>query len=192
MTIQRLNSFGFYFSCMPQRESETVDRRTSAELDEFQNMLSAIADLYLTSRVLILLDNTYKTRFWTTTEAWCAMQTATVHGVQTSTESECRYSIACIHIAIKEYAEPELVTTLSRRTPREMHTFLASTDIAVTNLKDKEQMLPIVMRTNEHVQDMLKFSKRFVNQQQDQKEEDGIQQSVQEKEAHNESKSQTK
>jgi len=116
------------------------------------------------------------------------MQTATVHGVQTSTESECRYSIACIHNAIKEYAEPELVTSLSRRTPREMHTFLASTDIAVTNLKDKEQMLPIVMRTNEHVQDMLKFSKRFVNQQQDQKEEDGIQQSVQEKEAHNESK----
>jgi len=57
----------FDFSCMPQRESETVDRRTSAELDEFQNMLSAIADLYLTSRVLILLDNTYKTRFWTTT-----------------------------------------------------------------------------------------------------------------------------
>jgi len=43
----------FDFSCMPQRESETVDRRTSAELDEFQNMLSAIADLYLTSRVLM-------------------------------------------------------------------------------------------------------------------------------------------
>ena len=32
-------------------------------------MLAAIADLYLTSHVLILLDNTYMARFWTQFEA---------------------------------------------------------------------------------------------------------------------------
>ena len=34
-------------------------------------MLCAIADLYLTAKVLILLDTMYRTRLWTTMVGWC-------------------------------------------------------------------------------------------------------------------------
>ena len=54
----------FDFSCLPQRKSSEVDGRTADELEQFGWMLGAIADLYLTARVLILMDNIYLTRFW--------------------------------------------------------------------------------------------------------------------------------
>ena len=40
-----------------QQERETL-------MAEFDLMLKALPDLYLTSRVLILLDSTYNSRFW--------------------------------------------------------------------------------------------------------------------------------
>jgi hypothetical protein len=49
-------------------------------------MLSAIADLYLTAKVLILLDTMYRTRFWMTIEGWCAMQKVSPQGVRPATE----------------------------------------------------------------------------------------------------------
>ena len=55
--------------CMPQKNSKDEDDRTPVEKAEFVSMLSCIADLYLTTRVLIILDNTYIGRFWTMTEA---------------------------------------------------------------------------------------------------------------------------
>jgi hypothetical protein len=97
------------YACMPQRSTTDVDDRTQADLKEFDLMLSSIADLYLTAKVLILLDKTYPTRFWTTMEAWCSMQTSTSSGVRPSREGEQRYSIACIHNAQPKYAEPELL-----------------------------------------------------------------------------------
>ena len=70
----------FDYSCMPQRSSglsPDQDDRTPAEKAEFDHMLKAIADLYLTAKVLILLDKMYLTRFWTTMEGWCSMQQVT-------------------------------------------------------------------------------------------------------------------
>ena len=70
----------FDYACMPQRSSgcpADKDDRTPAEKAEFDLMLSAIADLYLTAKVLILLDTMYRTRFWTTMEGWCSMQQVT-------------------------------------------------------------------------------------------------------------------
>ena len=54
------------FSCMPQSKDPfpQPDTRTPAEKAEFDLMLNSIADLYLTSRVLILLDGSYSSRFW--------------------------------------------------------------------------------------------------------------------------------
>ena len=40
------------------------DRRTPFDTKEFGLMLGAIADLYLTAFVLILLDGSYASRFW--------------------------------------------------------------------------------------------------------------------------------
>jgi hypothetical protein len=71
----------FDYSCMPQRSESAhrsgTDDRTPAEKAEFDLMLKAIADLYLTAKVLILLDTMYRTRFWTTMEGWCSMQQVT-------------------------------------------------------------------------------------------------------------------
>ena len=51
--------------CMPQSgPAGRGDDRTRTEKEDFDKMLNAITDLYLTTRVLILLDNTYIGRFW--------------------------------------------------------------------------------------------------------------------------------
>ena len=47
------------FWCMPQRKDKNTDDRSLVDLTEFKHMLSCIADLYLTTKVLILLDNSY-------------------------------------------------------------------------------------------------------------------------------------
>ncbi len=41
---------------MPQRQADAYDDRNEAEVIEMKLMLSSIADLYLTTRVLIILD----------------------------------------------------------------------------------------------------------------------------------------
>jgi hypothetical protein len=142
----------FDYSCMPQR-SKNQDDRTPAEKAEFDLMLKAIADLYLTAKVLILLDTAYRTRFWTTMEGWCAMQQVTSEGVRPAREGESRVTVSCIHNATEK--DREALLEMSTKTPAEMSKFLASPDVFVTNKKDKETMLPIVGETDEHVREMM-------------------------------------
>ena len=63
-----------YF-CMPQGE------RTDAEKAEFDMMLPNINLLYLGATVLVLMDLSYLSRFWTQFEAWCSMQKCTTEGL---------------------------------------------------------------------------------------------------------------
>ena len=49
--------------CLPQGED-----RTAAQKVEFQRMLPNINLLYLGCRVLVLMDRTYMSRFWTSFE----------------------------------------------------------------------------------------------------------------------------
>jgi hypothetical protein len=146
----------FDYSCMPQRSSglsPDQDDRTPAEKAEFDLMLKAIADLYLTAKVLILLDTMYRTRFWTTMEGWCAMQKVTPQGVRPARAGESRVTVVCIHNAT--HKDREALLEMSTKTPAEMSKFLASPDVAVTNKKDKVTMLPIVGKTDEHVREMM-------------------------------------
>ena len=146
----------FDYACMPQRSSgcpADKDDRTPAEKAEFDLMLSAIADLYLTAKVLILLDTAYRTRFWTTMEGWCAMQKVTSQGVRPATEGESRVTVACIHNATQH--DEQALLEMSTKTPTEISRFLASPDVFVTNKNDKTTMLPIVGKTNEHVREMM-------------------------------------
>ena len=136
----------FDYSSMPQG-----DDRTPMEKAEFQLMLAAIADLYLTARVLILLDGSYASRFWTLTEAWCSMQTVTPEGLRPATEAERRYTISCIHNATDEHDAKGVVDKVSTKTPEEMYRILKKPDVNVTNSKDKEAMLPVLRKINEHV-----------------------------------------
>jgi hypothetical protein len=144
----------FDYSSMPQNMGGFgLDTRTLKEKAEFQLMLSAIADLYLTAQVLILLDGSYASRFWTLTEAWCSMQTATSEGLQPSTEAERRYTIKCIHNATIETTAKGLEDLVSTKKPTEMYDILKKPDVNVTNDKDKDTMLPKILEINVRVKD---------------------------------------
>ena len=149
------------FWCMPQKnikDNRIIDDRTNDEKAEFGLMLQGIADLYLTTRVLIILDITYMGRFWTTLEAWCAMQKATYHGLRPATNEEKRYEIVCVHNATEGMGK-ELVKMLADKSPVELVMKLARPDCVVTNHKDKEKMLPKVADTNDRVKEM--FGKMY-------------------------------
>jgi hypothetical protein len=139
----------FDYSSMPQKIGG-IDSRKPKEKAEFQLMLTCITDLYLSARVLILLDGSYASRFWTLTEAWCSMQTVTSDGLRPATEAERRYTIKCIHTAA-ETTSTGLLNLVSTKTVEGMHGILKKPDVNVTNMKDKETMLPVILKTNEHV-----------------------------------------
>ena len=71
--------------------------RTPAEKVYFKWMLENINVLYLSVSVLILLDLSYISRFWTQYEAWLSMQTATKDGLRPATEAERRCEIRVIY-----------------------------------------------------------------------------------------------
>jgi hypothetical protein len=150
----------FDYSCMPQRSESAhlsgTDDRTPAEKAEFILMLKAITDMYLTAKVLILLDTMYRTRFWTTMEGWCAMQKVTPQGVRPAEEGEARHTVSCIHNATMK--DREALLEMSTKTQAEILIFLASPDVMVTNQKDKTTMLPIVGKTDERVREMMSGS----------------------------------
>ena len=81
-------------------------------------------------------------------EAYFAMQVATVDGVRVAMDGEQRYVIMCIHNASDKYDRPSLVDMVSTKTPKQMHDVLKKHDIAVTNNKDKDVMLPFVETGN--------------------------------------------
>jgi hypothetical protein len=152
----------FDYSSMPQKV-DGVDTRTPEEKAEFQLMLAAMADLYLTARVLILLDGTYASRFWTLTEAWCSMQTVTSHGLRPATEAERRHTIECIHNA-DEYVIKVLVNKVSTQTPDGMYRILKKPDVQITNAKDKDKVLPEIKKIEEHVKETFQKQEMFQKQ----------------------------
>eukprot|EP00900_Chrysochromulina_parva_P009808 jgi/Chrpa1/18829/Chrysochromulina_OHIO_Genome00026532-RA len=146
----------FDYSSMPQRVRlihSARDWRTPKELAEFDLMLAAITNMYLTARVLILLDGSYASRFWTLTEAWCSMQKVTSDGLRPATEAEHRYTIECIHTAA-ETTRTHLLNLVSTKTVEGMHGILKKPDVNVTNMKDKLDQLPKILAMDEHVKEM--------------------------------------
>lgn len=127
------------YACMPQGHD-----RTEAERAEFVRMLSCITYLYLTARVLILLDNSYVGRFWTLMEAWCAMQTTSSHGVRPASLAESRFAVVCLHNADSTRDPAKLVDLVATKMPSEMRGILAAPDVCVTNARDKTTMLAVV------------------------------------------------
>ena len=152
----------FDYSSMPQKIA--TDTRTLKEKAEFQLMRQCIVDLCLTAQVLILLDGSYAYRFWTLTEAWCSMQTATEDGIHNSiskTEEAVftgagvqvgsRCTIRCIHNAAQETTSKDLVDLVSTKTPLGMYQILKMPDVDVGNKKDKEAMLPVIQNIKDSV-----------------------------------------
>ena len=145
----------FDYSSMPQKIGG-IDKRTREEKAEFQLMLKCVTDLYLTAQVLILLDGSYASRFWTLTEAWCSMQTATAKGLVPSTEENRRYTIKHIHTADDKHDVQGLVDKVSKKTVAEIVSHLENPDVNVTNAKDKETMLPVIRATETRIMEGFK------------------------------------
>ena len=80
------------FSCMPQGEE-----KTAAQIADFRRMISQVNLLYLGTSVLILLDLSYLSRFWTQFEAWLSMQQATTGKLCRASGSERRETIVTIY-----------------------------------------------------------------------------------------------
>ena len=142
---RRLRWVWYDWWCMPQRNRDGTDSRTPEERREFDTMLEDVGCLYLSMRVLILLDLQYLGRFWPQFEAWCSMQTVTPNGLVTSERSEARFDVRFVHSASKELGKA-LVHMLASKTAAQIHAQLAQPDVEVTNLKDKERILPMVLR----------------------------------------------
>ena len=71
--------------------------RTAAEKVMFDWMLANVNLLYVGLNVLILLDLSTLSRFWTQFEAWLSMQMATVRGLEPAPEAARRCEIIPIH-----------------------------------------------------------------------------------------------
>ena len=127
-------------------------KRTPTEQAAFDLMLSNINLLFLGAAVLILLDMSYMSRFWTQFEAWTSFQEVDADGVLSSSgEGNRRCLIECIHNA-NEYTKLGLIDMWSNKTPDEAYHILKRDDVSVTNQRDKEQQLPKIQTFKERVQ----------------------------------------
>ena len=123
-------------------------QRNKSETIEFKTMLPNINLIFLGTQVLIIMDSSYFSRFWTLFEAWLSMQQVTSDGLLPASTTE-RYHIECIHTADAEFDGPKLKKTWRNKTPKDAYDILSSNDIQVTNLSDKEEQLPKLLKLNE-------------------------------------------
>ena len=125
--------------------------RDKADTDEaeFTVMLPNINLLYLFCSVLILLDGSYMSRFWTQFEAFLSFRKITASGLGPTPLTERRDAIICIHNADSEFDPPKLRKMWGDVTVDEAHAVLASPDVTVTNQKDKDVQLPKLKRLND-------------------------------------------
>jgi hypothetical protein len=83
-----IDAVWFDFSSMPQGE-----KKTERESAEFKEMLPNINILYLTCSVLILMDRTYMSRFWTQFEAYLSMRAITSDGLTNALDPKARVTM---------------------------------------------------------------------------------------------------
>jgi len=134
----------FDFWSMPQGMD-----KTEVEDVEFTTMLPNINLLYLFCSVLILLDGSYMSRFWTQFEAFLSFRKVTPNGLDPTPLSERRDAIICIHNADSEFDPPKLRKMWGDKTAEQAYAILEKPDVKVTNQKDKDMQLPKLKKLNE-------------------------------------------
>ena len=129
------------YSCLPQGE------QTEEERNDFRRMLSEMRMLYLGASVLLLVDLSCLSRFWTQLEAWLSLQMCTPDGLAPASAEARRCTIVPIYNA-NDYIKDALVDTCmwSSKTPAEAYDILARPDVMVTNMSDKDAQLPRISR----------------------------------------------
>ena len=132
------------YSCMPQ------GKRTAVQTADLRRMLSQVNLLYLGATVLILLDLSYLSRFWTQLEAWLSMQQATTGRMSRATGTERREHIVTIYNGTATAARL-LEETWANVTPEQTIEVLGQPDVMVTNQKDKWSQIERLKVFSEHV-----------------------------------------
>jgi len=139
------------FWCLPQK-ADRLDR-TPEEKKEFELGLMCVYMLYLGGTVLILLDLSYPSRFWTQFEAWLSMQVLSKDGLKGAVGAkQTRCIVRTIHNAVAA-TETQLRTSWENASPEDVEIALNRPDVAVTNKKDKRVQLPLIRKLNKKVLD---------------------------------------
>jgi hypothetical protein len=141
----RIKYLWFDYWCMPQ------GKRTRAEKVLFKWMLSNVNLLYLGARVLLVVDISYLSRFWTQFEAWLSMQTTSSQGLLAAPADERRCTIVCTHNASAGSEDEKLIKMWSHATAEDARKVLKSNDVVVTNQGDKDQQLHKTGNLNDEV-----------------------------------------
>ena len=141
------------YACMWQ------GRRTPAQMVEFGWQLSNVVWLYIGMSVLILLDLSYISRFWTQFEAWVSMQMATEHGLVPAPDEQRRYTIVPI-LNANAYIADALVGMWRNKTPQEAMEVLAQPDVVVTNQKDKMMQISKLRQLDAEIKDVMREQMR--------------------------------
>ena len=130
----RLRHVWYDYWCMPQ------GNRSPSQKLHFGWMLQNVNLLYLGLSVLVLLDISYLSRFWTQMEAWLSMQLGGTDGLQPAPERLRRCTIETLHTATSTTRD-DLIRMWASRTPEEAYALLSQPDVQVTNQSDKTTQL---------------------------------------------------
>ena len=131
--------------CMPQLE------RSEAEEVSFAAMLRSVNLLYLGGTVLVLLDEEYLKRFWTSAEFWLSTRTCTPTGLQPAENPEQRCKIVLLPGAPREL-KGAMIAQWARLTISQACDLLRLEEIRVTNQRDKDELIPKIERLDEAIQ----------------------------------------
>lgn len=129
--------------CLPQGV------RTEAEASSFRTMLAHVNWLYASTTVLLLVDLSYISRFWTQLEAWLAVQVATPHGLRSDPRAPRMHAVPLYN------ATRALIACVyemwASRTPWQVVHVLGHPDVTVTNASDKDQQLTRLLALDDRV-----------------------------------------
>jgi hypothetical protein len=133
--------------CMPQHSPKGTEDRSQADLAAFRWMLSNVDLLYLSASVLLMVDLSYVSRFWTQFEAWLSFQTCADDGLQPANLQTMRCTMVPILNGTDAMCN-EVRLMWMGKTPELAHDVLSLPDVTVTNARDKAMFLPRLKQMN--------------------------------------------
>ena len=143
------------FPCLPQGE------KTEKEKLYFDNCLKNVNLLYLHGQVLVFLDKLYIGRFWPGYEFFLCTHRATRDGLVPKSMPEIARRVVIIEIGASKYSDGKdteaIIATWISRTASVAVLILRQNDVFVTNKKDKEVLLPLLLKFEQRVKAMEPF-----------------------------------
>jgi len=143
--------------CMWQGDKEGQRDITVDEKAEFDRMLGEVNLLYLGCQVLVLLDLSYLSRFWTMYEGWLSRLQPTAQGLQLAQGAAAARCHIVPILGASEFFKAALVDQIASEmaTPTSAAAYLSNDDVSVTNASDKEKQLARVGGLDERVRNVL-------------------------------------